>query len=330
MFKSLIDEYAHSLAALTGNDFQNEVSARLQSVIIDFQNVPAKPHGDAGLDAFSHGGERAYCCYGPEHNAFKTNKQREDAIVDKFKSDLRRLFELEFNSKVLVVSDSPEMSTILPDHCKIKHVFLLVNWFESHRVLNPILTAANEYGHASKCKYVDSAASVVVLGPWDLANRYAVDELTIARARQRIFIQKVQQKAETITIGSTEKFDQKMSVLTDILPAQAVAIQILSQQLQSAWRMALAFEQELHDTVPNMHRAFEENRRRILTRVLQLMLAAQQPWAELDNATQVAAEILEKDFEKLYGMLIQDVSSGEIARLIGECPIGWEKVAIDA
>jgi hypothetical protein len=326
MALSLIEEYSRSLEALTGNDFQCEVSARLQSVIIDFQTVPAKPQGDAGLDAFSHGGERAYCCYGPEHSAFDTNHKREQAIIEKFKADLRRIFELTFKKRKLVCCSSPEMATILPSGCKIKHVELLVNWFESHRVLAPILTAAQEYRSASQCKYVDSKASVVVSGPMQLANRYAVDELTIARARQRIFIQRVQQKAQTVTIASTEKFDQKMGLLGEMLPAQADGIQLLSGQLQHGWRMALAFEQELHDTVPNLHRAFEENRSRILTRVLELMLAAQpRPWTELGNATQIAAEILGKDFERLYGMLIQDVSSGEIARLIGECPIGWEK-----
>src|ERR1700722_13479860 len=52
-FQSLIDEYAASLENLTGNDFQAEVCARLHTFIIGFQTVPAKPHGDAGLDAFS-------------------------------------------------------------------------------------------------------------------------------------------------------------------------------------------------------------------------------------------------------------------------------------
>lgn len=51
-------EYEQSLEALSGNDFQDEVSAYLEGVIIDFQVVPAKPHGDAGLDGISHQGER--------------------------------------------------------------------------------------------------------------------------------------------------------------------------------------------------------------------------------------------------------------------------------
>lgn len=323
--QSLIDEYAQSLAALSGNDFQAEVCARLQSVIIGFQNVPAKPHGDAGLDAFSHHGEHGYCCYGPEQDNFKSNKKREDAIVDKFKADLRRLFELEFESKLLKVSESPEMATILPDGRKMNHIELLVNWFESHRILNPILSAAAEYGTVSKCRYVEQTVTVVVVGPKDLANRYAIDEVTIARARQRVFIQKVQQKAETVILGSTEKFDLKMLALKEINPTQVDAIDVLWRELQACWRMDLAFEQELGDTLPNLHRDLESNRARILTRVLMLMVSSDKPWAELGRATQIASEILQKDFEKLYGMLIEDLSSGEIARLIGECPVGWEK-----
>ena len=149
--QSLIEEYAQSLAALSGNDFQAEVCARLQTFIIGFQNVPAKPQGDAGLDAFSDRGERAYCCYGPERDEFKTNKQRENAIINKFKGDLRRLYEVDFEKEVLQVSESPEMATILPKDRKIKQIELLVNWFESHRILNPILSAAEEYQKVSKC-----------------------------------------------------------------------------------------------------------------------------------------------------------------------------------
>src|ERR1700685_314355 len=114
-----ITEYEQRLEALSRNEFQDEVSAYLQAVIIDFQVVPSNPQGDAGLDGFSHHGERAYCCYGPEHNAFKQNKDREDAIVDKFKSDLRRLYELDTDGKRLVIKENKEIATILPEGRKI-------------------------------------------------------------------------------------------------------------------------------------------------------------------------------------------------------------------
>jgi hypothetical protein len=323
-------EYEQSLEALSGNDFQDEVSAYLKGVVIDFQVVPANPQGDAGLDGFSHHGEIAYCCYGLEHNAFKDNKEREDSIVEKFKSDLRRLYELDTDGKNLVAKENKEIKTILPDGTKIKHIELIVNWFGSHRILNRILSAHRKYAKASASRYTDVGATVVVVGPKQMANQHFVDEVMIARARQRIFIQRIEQKAVGVVLGSTEKFEKKMKDLRDIVPGQQAAIDSLQTQLQADWRTALAFDQELNDTQPNIHRSFEGDRRRILTSVSGLMVSSSKPWAELPNATKIAFEILDQDFGKLYGLLIRDVSSGEIARLIGECPVGWEKVAEDA
>jgi len=322
---SVIKQYAESLAQLTGTDFELEVCARLQSVIIDFQTVPAKPHGDAGLDGFSHYGERGYCCYGPEHDEFKNTKARKDGIVKKFKSDLRRLCELEFENKKLIHSESPEMATILPDRCKLKHVTLLVNWFEDHRILNPLLSAFNEYKTESQCRYLEADATLVLLGPTELANQYAVDEATILRARQRIFAKQLLQTAQGVAIQDPQGFNEKMAVLREIRPDQLAAIDRLAERFLADWRTALAFEHELNETLPHLHRVLEDDRGRIVTRVSQLMIASSEPWKELAKASDLCREVLERDFGQLCGAVVQDVSSGEIARLIGECPIGWEK-----
>ena len=164
-------EYEQSLAALSGNDFQVEVTTRLQGLIIDLQPIPASPYGDAGIDGISHGGQRAYCCYGPQQNVFKQNKDIERAITQKFKEDLRRIFELDLERNKLKHCENVEISTILPDGQKIQHIELLVNWFQSHRILNPILTAVTEYASASKCRYVEKTVSVKISGPKELANR---------------------------------------------------------------------------------------------------------------------------------------------------------------
>lgn len=327
---SIIQEYMDSLAALSGNDFQAEVSARLQSVIVDFQTVPAKPQGDAGLDAFSHGGTRGYCCYGLEHDQFKTNKKREEAIIDKFRSDLRRLFELGFQSAELTRVENPEMASILPLGKKLKHITLVTNWFESHKVLSPILTEAARYKAASKCKYVEQAATIVVLGPKELANRYAVDEMTINRVRQRGFIQQVQQAASRVEIADLKGrgFDEKMGILREIAPERATHVDSLSEGLRAHWRTALAFERKLHEALPALHQALEDGRRVLLTQISRLMLNSSRPWEELGRAEELARGILEPEFGKQYGMLVREVSFGEVARLIGECPIGWKKPGV--
>lgn len=321
----LTDEYARTLAALAGIGFQVEVCTRLRSVILGFQDVPAKPQGDAGLDAISHGGERGYCCYGPEHDAFKTNKGRESGIIKKFSADLRRLFELDTKNRRLVHKENRELSTILPPGQRIKHIKLIVNWFESHRILGPILAKVAEYKNASACRYVDPDVTVVVIGPKQLADDYAVDELTIARARQHAFVEKVQKNADMLTIEDPKDFDWKMNVLLEIRPDQPGAVKAIADGLRSDWRAALAFERELGDTLPTLHLGLEVARRQIATRVAALMLSSNEPWTQLASASDIARGILETDFGRLYGILLPTVASGEVARLIGECTVSWQK-----
>ena len=207
---TLTEEYSRALAALEGAEFQAEVTARLATVIIGFQTIPSKPHGDAGLDGLSHNGTRGYCCYGLEHNGFKNNRSREQAVIKKFAGDLRRLFELETKGSTLVHKDTSELPTILAPGQQLRHVDLITNWFESHRVIGPIAAKLNEYKKASLCRYVSPDASVVVAGPTDLANRYAVDEVTILRASQRAFIRRVHEMAQATSIDDSKGFDEKI------------------------------------------------------------------------------------------------------------------------
>ena len=55
------------------------------------------------------------------------------------------------------------------------------------------------------------------------------------------------------------------------------------------------------------------------------MIASDKPWTELGRAGNIARTTLAPDFEKTFGTtLLGAISNGEVARLIGECPIGWE------
>lgn len=325
MDNSTTVEYANTLALLEGNEFQTEVSTYLGTQIVGFQVIPAKPQGDGGLDGMSHNGDRGYCCYGVEHDGFKKAKDRVKAIVAKFSEDLRRLFELDFDKKKLVRAENLQLKDILPKDRKLKQIYLIVNWFEDHRILGPLLTAFDTYKAASECRYVDSAATAVVIGPKELTDLYSVNESALYRIQQRVFIQKVKQTAKSVVIQNPKDFEAKMQVLREIRPDMLSAIEQLSAQLLENWRMALAFDIELDTTLNMLHQSLEECRRRIAVRVAQLILASAEQWKELTKAHDMALEILRRDFGEQHGALLADVSSGEVARLIGECPINWTR-----
>ena len=323
MSSPLVDEYARVLEGLEGSDFQDEVSARMATVIIGFQTIPAKPHGDAGLDGLSHNGRHAYCCYGMEHNGFRDNKSREQAIVRKFSADLLRLFELEVKDETLAHKDTYELPTILAKDKQVLHITLVSNWFESHRVIGRLLTKLNEYKEASRCRYVSPNVTLTIVGPHQLANQHAVDQVTIARATARGFVDRVREHARDFDIADTMNFDRKMDVLRQLVPSQKEAVEAVAQGLRDNWKTSLAFERELVETLPDLHSALEAARNQIRTRVSELMVSGQQPWRELPKAEKLSYEILELDFGSMYGSILPALSSGEIARLIGECPIGW-------
>lgn len=322
---SNVELYASTLTSLTGNAFQAEVCARLQSVVLGFQNIPAKPHGDAGLDGFSHGGRQGYCCYGPELKGYRQNRSLEKAIVDKFKEDLQKILELQFQKKVLTPCLNTEMSTVLPTGQKLIHIDLIVNWFESHRVISPIHTAFAEYKALSGMHYVEANATVAILGPNELANRWSVDEMTLVRAQQKNFYQSVQEAAKTVVIENPKTFDEKMALLREMRPDQLKAISSLVDQYLTKWRMALAFDIRLNETMPGLHQALETSRSRIVTKIAALMIGSSKPEAELGRAQEIANEILSTEFGSLYGSMLDDIAAGEVARLIGECSIGWSR-----
>ncbi len=172
--------YARMLGTLEGDAFEDEVCARLATCIADFQRIPRKPAGDAGLDGLSHGQTRAYCCYGPQQEPFKQKtKGLKGDILEKCRSDLRKLFELEHaTKKKLIAKPSPEMTTILAPGRRITNVYLVLSWFETHRIIGPLNESFAEYKAASSCTYVDPAARLTIWGPKELATLWAVEGMS--------------------------------------------------------------------------------------------------------------------------------------------------------
>ncbi len=189
-------EFAQRLGILEGQDFQDEVCRFLRRCVNDFQHITAKPQGDGGLDGLSHAQSVAYCCYGPEQEPSKVKARGlEKDIVEKFRGDLRRIFELHPKGKgkkaVLLHAPNEEIGTILASGRKITLVRLIVSVLDTHRIVGPLNDAFEACRQSSQCTYVDKNASFTIWGPKELATTGAVDDATILRIDQRVLLRRV-------------------------------------------------------------------------------------------------------------------------------------------
>jgi hypothetical protein len=321
-------EYAKLLSALEKEEFEEEICAFLGTFIADFQRIPAKPRGDAGLDGLSHGQTHAYCCYGPEQEPWKKNlKGLKDDILEKFRSDLRKLFELEFDkNKKLIRNVNAEMATILAPGRKLTNVYLVVSWFETHRIIGPLNKSFAEYKAVSSCAYIDSAAQPTIWGPRDLATRWVVDELALFRVENQALVAKVKKAlASGVAPPVPDKFDAKFEYLRTKSPENKAVTDALADHFRQSWSGALALDNELAATSVVLHEALEIARTQTtIAAYIQSQLKSE-PMELLEHMRNEVKSKLGEVFGERLGVLSPKVADGEIARLIGECPINWSK-----
>jgi hypothetical protein len=327
------DEFVRKLRELEGQDFEDEICAFLQKCVTDYQTVPALPHGDAGLDGHSHGQSHAYCCYGPEASSKSTAAKLKPAIINKFRSDLRKLFELETQGNgraaKLVHCETVEMKTILAPGKKLTVIRLIVSVFESHQILAPLNEAFEEYKKASHARYVDKQASLTVWGPKQLATMGAVDDLMLVRLEQREILRRV---AEVIgsapqMASPSSDFDAKF----DWLDSQGKVSQDTSRRLRAhfrkRWGVAVAIEDELANNAVSLHAALAPAREEAATDADLASGTASNPRELIERMRQKIAERLDEHFGlKFPTEMRNQLVDGELARLIGECPIDWRPI----
>jgi hypothetical protein len=325
---SLVDTYAKALSELEELAFQRAIVQRLLAALSNFQTVPAHPHGDGALDGYSHKGTRGYCCYGLKYDAAKTPLQRAKQIVKKFSNDLRRLYELEPKGRTkLVHKENHALFSIfggVPAECdRICHVTLIANWFESHASLGAIKLNATSYATLSQCRWITRDADLVLRGPKEFVDQYGVDESTMMWLKHGDLLAKLDEEAAVISVPHGPTFDSKMQAAETLLPASTDEVKLLAENLRSHWQWAIAFERNLSDRLPQLHAALERGRKRLLMRVLTHQPST--PWDAISRAQEFAEEVFSDDFVGLYGQsMVRDLASGEVARLVGACPINWK------
>jgi hypothetical protein len=324
---SLIDAYIKALSELEESAFQRAIVQRLLVALNNFQSVPTYPQGDGGIDGHSHKGNRAYCCYGLKYDAAKTSYQRSKQIVKKFSSDLRRLYELEPKGKTrLIHKDNDALLSIFgaaPPPCeRICHVSLIANWFESHTPLGTIKQNAIIYAGVSQCRWITAEADIVLKGPKEFADQYGADESTMMWLKHQELLATLDAEAPLIDVPDGPTFDTKMQAAEALLPDAKDDVKQVAENLRADWQRAIAFERHLSDRLPQLHAALERGRRRLLTRVL--THAASTPWEAINRAQEFGESVFKDDFQQPYGMsMVRDLASGEVARLVGGCPINW-------
>lgn len=324
-FDSETYDYQKLIGKLEGDAFEGEVCSRLQTIFVDFQRIPAKPQGDGGLDGLSHSQERGYCCYGPEQEVRKMNNQGlKDAIVTKFGDDLRKLFELESCNRTLKHALNGELETIMGEDRKIKHVYLIVSWFESHRVIGPLNTRFTKYKAASQLRFVEAAATLTIWGPKDLAALGAIDEFTLFRIENPSLIKNVQtaSAANLVKDGGGE-FDAKFDDLKMRRPSCAARIDGLAEKFRDAWAAAIALDNDLSKNSLGLHQILESVRSDAALSAQIKSLSATDPYLLIEKMGEEVKDRIDKEFGNRFGPLTPRIAQGVVAGLVGECPIEW-------
>lgn len=325
-------QYQRMLGSFEGDEFEAEACAKLQMSIPDFQTVPSKPSGDGGLDGLSHKQTRAYCCYGPVQSSFKSNtKGLKDNIVEKFRSDLRTLFELELNgSNALAHKDTVPLKTIIADGNKIKHIYLLVSVFNTHQIIGPLNSSLKKYIKASNLTYIDANVTLAIWGPDQITCLSPTDEATLFRIENKAFSNMLKAHGSS-HISPTDKgeFQDKFDYIRTMLTkkgASAQRIQTINEMqasFEKAWSACLAFELNLSQNSISLHEALETARGTGTTSALLKSGPDVNP-QDLIQEMMIEMRTLIKESFNIGDMPeIRKVAQGEVARLIGECPVDW-------
>lgn len=324
-----VNEFSRMLGTLEGQDFEDAVCAFLQRCIGDFQSVPATPHGDGGLDGYSHGRTTAYCCYGPEAASKATAVKRKTAIVSKFRDDLRKLFELTTQGKKkLLHRDNAEIKTILVKGKKLRLVRLVVSVFDDHQILGLLNESFAELKAASNLRYVDKEAELTVWGPEELARQGAVDDVTLAKLEHSFLHKRLADTIKrpspipTTSNGFNAKFDWIDANGKVKVPKDALAR--TRSEFLKRWGAAIAVENELANNAVNLHSKLGQVR---TDAGLDASITSGLGLGPMEQITKMRPQIESRLREQLGHALTPEIrttlADGEIARLIGECSMDW-------
>lgn len=322
-------EYERLLAALVGDSFEEEICDRLRAVVSDFQRIPRKG-GDAGLDGLSHRQSRAYCCYGPQldHAKLADKVGLKNDIVTKFRDDLRKLCEVAHEGKTKLVKCEGDIGTVLAEGCQLASVVLIVNWFEDKKIVGLLNTSFRKFLKASACRYISPECGLSIWGPTDVAGLALVDDATRFRAENRVLVTKLKEASVAappqVPASTLKDFDSKFDWIIAQDAANANIANELREKYRAAWSRSLVLETQLEGSAVRLHEALESAREQAATNALARSIDKLPPGRLLADAVEDIRRHLSIAFGD-GGLISTAFVQGEVARLVGECPIEWRK-----
>lgn len=327
-----------ALSLLEGDDFEDETYLLVARHCYDAQQVPAVPQGDGGIDFYTHNVSIGYCCYGPEVLGRGTTdgvKKLKKKIIEKFKSDLKRILELEETKSGKCKHRKNEGLESVLGTSRLKCIRLFCNWFHDKGLLGPINEAFKKYKKASQCRFVTDDCAVTLIGPELIIDQYPPDDVSIFRL-SRPGIAKLLNTVTSTPVGSLPPpqanqmpdFEAKFEILGKNWPGREQQVQRVKDAQIKRWRQCLLLLQKLESDHPQVHKEVE----RLLEAAAELaneMSLSAAPDANLVGA--MVEKLAQMIHAELRGLLVQTTSATELARmmtarLIGECPLQWPEV----
>lgn len=325
-------EYAQLLGQIYGDEFQEEIIFLLTRTYLDFQRIAQKPHGDGGFDGLSHGLTHGYFCYGLDlqPTSKTTPDELRTKVARKFREDFRKIFELKYEGKALVHEENSRLATVLTAGKKVKHLRLIANYAEDHRLIGDLNQSWTEYKQASACRFIDDTCGWHLWGPDDICGNLIIDEIALFRIKEPNIANIISE------IENTEPHQlPPPTITTDNLEDKIMALnndkEFIEEQKEyilTDWRRHLFMMQKFNTHIPDYHKRLE---------VLVKKSAAEANFASVAGPKAAPTELVRNVREKIYfgakailcpampDSVAQEFADWTVARMIGHCPLDWRK-----
>lgn len=185
----------------------------------------------------------------------------------------------------------------------------------------------------SSRRYVSDECELTILGPRDLALEAGVDEQTLFHLENPAFHALFEETSEDeeafLAENAVEDFQAKFDYLAPLgsSSVQAKRVNSLRSAYHRAWMKSIVRDTHIANSFPEVHRKIERIRATVVTDAHRESMRNIENAAELISRVESAVrERIEREFgEQLPEYILRDLGEGELARLIGTCPLDWRQ-----